>query len=115
MDLGGNVIGIAGAGSGNNVFTNPATKTGTVASPLDPMLGMLQYNGGPVIGAPGATMGLQTQALLTGSPAIRTGVATGAPAVDERGHPRGVDGTIDAGAFETDKAPPHHEKHSGKR
>ncbi len=38
-DLGGNLIGVSGPGSGNSGFTAGATQTGTVAKPLDPRLG----------------------------------------------------------------------------
>ncbi len=58
------------------------------AQVIDPKLGLLQDNGG----------GLLTHALLSGSPAINTGVSSGAPAVDERGFAR--DGQPDVGAFE---------------
>src|SRR5205807_5283448 len=51
-DNGGNLIGISGAGSGNTGFSNAATQAGTTASPLDPLLGPLQNNGGPTVGAP---------------------------------------------------------------
>jgi predicted outer membrane repeat protein len=59
-DLGGNLIGVSGPGSGNTGFTNASTQTGTPDNPLDPLLGPLQDNGGPKIGAPGQTMTLQT-------------------------------------------------------
>ncbi len=51
-DKGGNLIGIAGAGSGNTGFTASTTQKGTVATPLDPLLGTLTNNGGPTVGAP---------------------------------------------------------------
>jgi hypothetical protein len=63
-DLGGNLVGIGGPGSGNLGFTNPATQTGTMDSPLDPLLGLLQNNGGPAIGDLGHTMSVQTELLL---------------------------------------------------
>jgi hypothetical protein len=62
--------------------------TGTSASPLDPMLGPLQDNGGPT----------QTMALLGGSPAIGAGDPLDAPAVDQRGVARNSPPSI--GAFE---------------
>jgi hypothetical protein len=67
----------------------------------DPLLGPLQYNGGPT----------QTHALLAGSPAINTGAQTGCTAdvagltpltIDQRGAPRPypAGGRCDIGAFE---------------
>ena len=77
--------------------------TGTAAAPLDPMLGPLSDNGGPVL----------SHALLSGSPAIDAGDnalavdANGiALATDQIGQPRLFDGnddgtaTVDIGAFE---------------
>ena len=66
-DKGGNLIGISGAGSGNTGFTASTTQKGTVANPLDPLLGPLQDNGGPKIGAPGTRITLETEAPLSGS------------------------------------------------
>jgi hypothetical protein len=90
VDNGGNLIGnlsgVSGFGAG--------TLTG-----VNPQLGPLANNGGFVAGAPGDQQVVQTEALLAGSPAIGTGVATGAPAADERGFGR-VIGRIDIGAFE---------------
>jgi len=63
-------------------------QVGTSASPIDPLLGSLQYNGGTT----------KTHALLGGSPAIDSGTAVGAPAVDQRGTVR--DATPDIGAHE---------------
>ena len=63
---------------------------------INPQLGPLQDTGGPTF----------THALLSTSPAIDAGGNTGAPATDQRGFPRIVDGngdgtaTIDIGAFE---------------
>jgi CSLREA domain-containing protein len=65
-------------------------------SNTDPKLGPLTNNGGPT----------QTQALLSGSPAIDRGNPDGCPATDQRGVPRPQDGdgsppgTCDIGAFE---------------
>jgi predicted outer membrane repeat protein len=98
-DLGGNLIGISGPGSGNTGFTAATTQTGTVLNPLDPLLGPLQYNGGPMVGDPGSgTEGLKTELLLDGSPAIGKGILTGAPATDERGFPSVTNGKINVGA-----------------
>jgi CHRD domain len=90
-DAGGNLIGKAGHGSGNTVFTNVNTLKGSAAHPLDPLLGPLQNNGGPVISAAGATITIQTEALKAGSPAIGQALV--------------ADGTFDIGAFETFKLP----------
>lgn len=66
---------------------------GSTASPLKPDLGPLAKNGGPT----------QTEALLTGSPAIGAGATfTQANGVDQRGQPRpGAMGT-DIGAYQTE-------------
>lgn len=82
-DLGGNLIGVAG--DANAGFTAATTQTGTLAAPLNPLLAPLGSYGGPVIGAPGSTQVLQTEALETGSPAIGNGTLSRAPAYDERG------------------------------
>ena len=97
-DNGGNLIGVSGAGSGNTGFTAGTTQTGTVARPLFPLLGPLQNNGGPTIGAPGTTLVLETQAPLAGSPAIGKGIVSGAPLTDERGFQSIINGTINVGA-----------------
>jgi predicted outer membrane repeat protein len=102
LDNGGNLIGISGSGSGNTGFSSATTQTGTTAHPLDPLLGPLQNNGGPTVGASGSSITLETEALLPGSKAIDRGVA-GAPAVDERGFPRADAAATtppDIGAFE---------------
>ena len=68
-------------------------QTGTVGSPLAPLLGPLADNGG-------FTM---THALLSGSLAIDQGTSTGAPTTDQRGITR--DASVDIGAFEFLPAP----------
>jgi hypothetical protein len=93
-DGGGNLIGVSGAGSGNTGFTAPTTQTGTVAGPLDPLLGPLQNNGGPT----------QTLALLPGSPAIDQGIATSF-ATDQRGVARPQGAKFDVGAYEFNQGP----------
>jgi parallel beta-helix repeat protein/predicted outer membrane repeat protein len=98
LDLGGNLIGVTGPGGGNTGFTSPLTQTGPSAVPLDPLLGPLQSNGGPTIGAPGHTMTLQTEMLTKGSPAIGKGLLFGAPLSDARGPPSVVNGAANAGA-----------------
>ncbi len=97
-DRGGNLIGVSGAGSGNTGFSAATTQTGSVAAPLNPLLGALQSNGGPVVGATGAALVLQTEPLLVGSPASGTGILAHAPAVDERSFPSVVNGKINVGA-----------------
>jgi predicted outer membrane repeat protein len=97
-DLGGNLIGVSGTGSGNTGFTNATTQMGTPDNPLDPLLGPLQNNGGPKIGFPGQTMTLQSEVLLSGSPGLGKGLLPGAPATDERGFPSIVGGTVNVGA-----------------
>jgi predicted outer membrane repeat protein len=97
-DLGGNLIGMSGSGSGNVGFTNSSTQTGTLDNPLDPLLGSLQNNGGPAIGAAAQSITLETELLHNGSPAINRGITTGAPSTDERGFPGVVNGAINIGA-----------------
>jgi hypothetical protein len=101
LDNGGNLVGVSGPGSGNTGFTAPSTQTGTAAQPLDPLLGQLEDNGGPTVGAAGQSMTLETQDLLAGSPAINKALMGGAT-VDERGFAR--DTTPDVGAFELQDA-----------
>jgi predicted outer membrane repeat protein len=108
-DNGGNLIGVSGPGSGNMGFTALTTQRGTVASPLDPMLGPLGNNGGPKIGASGTRITLETEAPLKGSPAIGQGILLGAPATDERGFPSVVNGKINVGAVS--QAGAHHHNH----
>jgi hypothetical protein len=59
-------------------------------------LGPLAVNGGPTA----------THALLCGSPAIDAGDNTDAPATDQRGMPRIINGVIDIGSFESSNNPP---------
>lgn len=68
------------------------TITGTPVT-TDPLLGPLQFNGGP---------GMATMALSPGSPALKIG--SGCPAVDERGASRPA-GLCDLGAFQATVAP----------
>jgi hypothetical protein len=88
-DNGGNLIGSTAAAVGFGA----GTKFG-----IDPKLGPLENNGGPIVGLPGFGQVLQTEALLTGSPAIDKGVAAGVPSTDERGFARPANLSI--GAFE---------------
>ena len=115
----------AGSGPDLNVYGNPVTArynligvgessgithgvdgnlVGTVASPLDPVLGSLYDHGGSI----------PTHALLPGSPALNAGDPGFDPAAffpsldfDQRGDgfPRVVNGTVDMGAFEFDGLP----------
>ncbi len=78
-------------------------KVGTSASPINPLLGPLAYNGGPTA----------TRALLPGSPAIDAGssevpgtLALGAcVAADQRGVARPIGARCDIGAFEAPAYP----------
>jgi hypothetical protein len=93
-DLGGNLIGVAG--DANTGFTVATTQTGSLANPLNPLLGPLANNGGPMIGAPGNQVVLQTEALLLGSKALGKGVKNGAPPTDERRVPNGMSVSVGA-------------------
>jgi CSLREA domain-containing protein len=93
-DLGGNFIGIAG--DANSGFTAGTTQVGSLANPLNPLLGPLTNNGGPVVGAMGTSFVLQTEALQMGSKGLNKGVKTGAPGADERGFKNGMIITIGA-------------------
>jgi hypothetical protein len=106
LDLGGNLIGVSGPGSGNTGFTNATTKTGTVNNPLDPMLGPLQNNGGPVAGSTGNLMTLQTEQPMAGSPLIGAGTLALAPPTDERGAASIVNGQVNIGAVSQVVLPP---------
>jgi hypothetical protein len=68
-------------------------QVGTLAAPLDPLLGPLQANGGPTF----------THALLPGSPAIDAG--SGVRGTDQRGFPRPFGGNSDIGAYELNILP----------
>jgi len=78
-----------GSTNGSTGFGLPGSQdqTGSTASPLHPMLGPLQFNGGPT----------PTMALLAGSPAIDQGNAFGF-STDQRGAPRPFDFTSVANA-----------------
>ncbi|MEK7324904.1 MAG: choice-of-anchor Q domain-containing protein, partial [Chloroflexota bacterium] len=81
---------------GNNTgctFT-PTTgdQVGTAGSPINPLLGPLQNNGGQT----------STHALLTGSPAINAGANAACPATDQRGVSRPQGAACDIGAYEFD-------------
>jgi hypothetical protein len=80
---------LAGKNDGSTGLTATGDQTGTVAAPLDPLLGPLQDNGG----------GTLTHALLAGSPAIDAGTTFGVT-FDQRGFPRPYTNT--AGPFPGD-------------
>ena len=85
-----NLIGDSTGGVG---FVAPGDQVGTSGSPLDPLLGPLQDNGGLT----------ETHALLELSSAIDAGNNSLIPAeitTDQRGFLRIVNGTVDIGAFE---------------
>jgi hypothetical protein len=79
--------------SGGNNLADDGTCLFTVG---DPLLGLLQDNGGPT----------NTQALSAGSPAIGGADAAHCRATDQRGVARPQQGTCDLGAFEYVPPPP---------
>jgi hypothetical protein len=88
---------LVGDASGSSGFGAAGDQVGTDPSPVNPLLGPLQDNGGPT----------QTRAPLPGSPAIDAGSnalavdASGNPlTTDQRGFPRIVNVTVDIGAVE---------------
>ena len=92
---------LIGADEGFTLVGDVGNQTGSLGSPLDPLLGPLANNGGPT----------ETHALLVGSPAIDSGdpAAAGAgatPLFDQRGvgFDRVGNGRIDLGAFEVQDA-----------
>ncbi|MEL6136012.1 MAG: right-handed parallel beta-helix repeat-containing protein [Cyanobacteria bacterium J06628_6] len=87
-----NLIGVGddtGNGTFNIVDGINGNQVGTAASPLDPLLGPLQNNGGPTF----------TQSPLPGSPAIDMGANPLGLLTDQRGETRSV-GQTDIGAVE---------------
>jgi uncharacterized repeat protein (TIGR01451 family) len=87
---GHNLIGNVGNATGLRDGVN-GDQVGGAAGPINPMLGLLQDNGGAT----------PTMALQSGSPAIDTGSNTNAPLTDQRGFERILNGTIDIGAYES--------------
>lgn len=85
-----NLIGVDDVSTGLDPAVN---LLGSLASPINPLLGPLADNGGPT----------KTHLLLLGSPAIKGGLngLLGANASDQRGFSRAVSGPIDIGAVET--------------
>lgn len=90
--LGHNLIGDAEGGYATSGFTNGVNNdiVGSVASPIDPMLGPLANNGGTT----------RTHALLPGSPALDAGDPFTFESEDQRGilRPQGI--APDIGAYE---------------
>ena len=92
--LGFNLIGQTGGSSG----WTPSDHIGNSSTPLDPQIGSLANNGGPV----------QTMLPLAGSPALgagATGLIPTGVTTDARGLPRTVNGQIDIGAVEVGVKP----------
>ncbi|MBP0019234.1 MAG: CHAT domain-containing protein [Cyanobacteria bacterium SBLK] len=92
------------AGIANLTNTIVAENTATFDPNIDSGGGILNNNGGNLIGGNSQLSDLgdyggntQTHALLPGSAAIDAGVNLGAPAIDQRGFSRGI---VDIGAFE---------------
>ena len=95
MSDGHNLIGETDSSSSGITNGTNGDQAGTIATPLNPLLGTLSSNGGTT----------QTIPLLPGSPAINAGAAVGSgpmgntvPATDQRGDARV--GAPDIGAFE---------------
>jgi hypothetical protein len=95
-DVSGNVItannNFIGDGTGSTGLSNGVNgnQVGNSGNPLNPMLGVLQNNGGPT----------PTLALLSGSRAIDAGTNNGAPTQDQRAFRRPVNNVTDIGAYE---------------
>ncbi len=91
---GGNVAVVAGSFTslGYNLFSdNPGiSHVPTDRVNINPLLGPLANNGGDT----------ETQALLSGSPAIRGGISVAGITTDQRGDPRPASGSTDQGAFQ---------------
>jgi hypothetical protein len=83
---GHNLIGNGDGGFGYG----PSDLVGTSGASIDPLLSPLGDYGGPT----------QTEILLSGSPALRAGDPNNAPATDQRGLPRVVNGFMDIGAVQ---------------
>jgi hypothetical protein len=67
---------------------------------VHPLLAAPAANGGPLVGAPASAQTIQTDAELSGSPAIDAGSNSGCPATDERGVSRPQGPACDIGAYE---------------
>ena len=103
-DLGANLIGILPTESIANSFTAGTDQIGTLSASVNPLLGALTNNGGPTVGTAGASMTLETVALLAGSTAIDRGSNPATLTTDERGFTRTVGQGTDIGAFEVQPA-----------
>src|SRR5262249_19096977 len=86
-----------GEGPGGRPGATTGTGGAPTASPIDPRLGSLRYNGGPT----------QTMALLAGSPALDAADPALAGGTDQRGgdYTRVYNGRADVGAFEVQPDP----------
>src|SRR5262249_13627156 len=86
-----------GEGPGGRPGATTGTGGAPTASPIDPRLGSLRYNGGPT----------PTMALLAGSPALDAADPAIASGTDQRGgdYARVYNGRADIGAFEFQPAP----------
>lgn len=80
---------LVGDNTGCGFLSAGGDQVGTGDSPIDPLLGLLQDNGGPT----------QTHALLSGSPAIDGDSNRGCPSTDQRGFLRPFDGDSDGTAI----------------
>ena len=86
-----NLIGDGSGGTG--LVTGNGNQVGTAASPIDPLLGLLQDNGGPTF----------TMALLPGSPALNNGDPAQLGQADQRGVVRS--GGVNIGAYQASASP----------
>jgi predicted outer membrane repeat protein len=99
----GNFIGVGGPNFEGIVDGINGNHAGTPTAQLNPDLGRLQNNGGPVVGGLNFTQVLPTEAPLPGSPVIDAGVNGVIPTgttTDQRGFHRIVNHTVDIGAVE---------------
>lgn len=117
-DSSGDIIGFI-ASAGHNLVGDGANSSGlgvngdlvgTHTSLLNPGLGPLQDNGGPLLGPMGHTTAMLTRALLPDSMAIDYGDNAVAElpfniSTDQRGLARPIDGVVDIGAYELQPPP----------
>jgi len=91
--LANTIVGTNAAGSGSDISGNFTNQGGCLIG-VNPVLGILQNNGGPT----------PTMAVLPGSPAIAAGNVGLIPAgitTDQRGVPRTFNSAVDSGAFQS--------------